>query len=46
MNTLSLNVDELRVTSFETEEPEMEAAESNTGSICATRPTLYTCCTN
>ena len=47
MNKLNLNVDDLRVTSFETDEPnEGEVAAMITGTVCVTRPTVYgTCCT-
>ena len=47
MKKLTLNVDDLRVASFETEEQnEAMAAAMITGQICITRPTVYgTCCT-
>jgi len=47
MKKLTLNVDDLRIASFETEEPnEAGAAAMITGSTCITRPTVYgTCCT-
>lgn len=46
-NRLTLNVDDLRVASFETvDADENEPAAVITGKICVTRPTLYgTCCT-
>ena len=47
MKKLALNVDDLRVASFETEvTSETEAAALVTGTACITRPTVYgTCCT-
>jgi hypothetical protein len=47
MNKLTLNVDDLRVASFETDDRnEAEAPGAITGTPCVTRPTLYgTCCT-
>jgi hypothetical protein len=47
MKKLTLNVDDLRVASFETDEShEASAAAAITGTPCVTRPTLYgTCCT-
>ena len=47
MKKLTLDVDDLRVSSFETEElREAEAAAAITGQACVTRPTIYgTCCT-
>ena len=47
MKKLTLNVDDLRVASFETEEQsEAQAAAMITGQACVTRPTIYgTCCT-
>jgi len=46
MKKMTLNADDLRVASFETEEMEAVAADAITGTICVTRPTLYgTCCT-
>lgn len=48
MTKLSLNVDELRVESFQTvrEDGEGSAAAVITGKACITRPTVYgTCCT-
>ena len=45
MKKLSLDVDELRVDSFETV-CEEEVPAVITGKICITRPTVYgTCCT-
>jgi len=45
MNKLSLNIDELRVDSFETVR-EDDAPAAITGTVCITRPTVYgTCCT-
>ena len=47
MKKLTLNVDDLRVASFETEEQrEAEAVAMISGQACITRPTVYgTCCT-
>lgn len=46
MTKLSLNIDELRVDSFETVREDDAAAAVITGKICITRPTVYgTCCT-
>jgi hypothetical protein len=47
MNKLTLNVEDLRVASFETEDaPAAEAAAMISGQACITRPTVYgTCCT-
>jgi hypothetical protein len=47
MKKLSLNVDDLRIASFETEEQnEALPVAMITGKICITRPTVYgTCCT-
>ena len=45
MPKLTLNVDDLRVATFETEK-EPEAVNVITGQACITRPTVYgTCCT-
>jgi hypothetical protein len=46
MKKLTLDVEDLRVASFETEEEEARAAPMITGKVCITRPTVYgTCCT-
>ena len=48
MKKLTLDVEDLRVASFETEEADAEAqaAAMITGKACITRPTIYgTCCT-
>ena len=47
MNKLTLNTEDLRVASFETEDPrENDALAAITGTACVTRPTIYgTCCT-
>lgn len=47
MQKLTLNVEDLQVSSFETEDGrEAEAAAAITGKACVTRPTIYgTCCT-
>jgi hypothetical protein len=48
MKTLTLNTEDLRIASFETEAQNQAevAAAAITGTICITRPTVYgTCCT-
>lgn len=46
MPKLTLNVDDLRVASFETEKELEAVANAITGTACITRPTVYgTCCT-
>lgn len=46
MQKTKLDLDRIKVVSFETEPAEEQAVEAITGSVCVTRPTVYgTCCT-